>query len=109
VPLEPQSPETPSLSEPPMSEPSQPRRKPRKQKKPPPPWFKPRPRPVPPPIRFTTCLSHHDEVYLLMVNPASADQPITSQIPEEYRDLAEVFNKEKAYELPSHRGPLDYA
>ena len=107
VPLEPQSPETPSLSEPPTSEPSQPRRSgPRKQKKPPPPWFKPPPRPVPPPIRLTTRLSRHDEVYLLMVNPASADQPITSQIPKEYRDLSEVFNKEKAHELPPHRGPV---
>src|SRR5204862_7527538 len=32
----------------------------------------------------------------------------TPVIPEQYRDLAEVFSKPKAYELPPHRGPLDH-
>src|SRR5205814_2258812 len=30
-------------------------------------------------------------------------------IPDEYRDLAEVFSKAKSEELPPHRGSLDHA
>src|SRR5204863_4813337 len=33
----------------------------------------------------------------------------TSEIPEEYCDLAEVFSKSKSEELPPHRGSLDHA
>src|SRR5204862_703171 len=35
--------------------------------------------------------------------------PETPDIPEEYRDLAEVFSKSKSEELPPHRGSLDHA
>jgi len=44
-----------------------------------------------------------------MVNPASTDPPQVTQIPKEYRDLSEVFDKEKAQHLPPHRGSLDHA
>src|SRR5436190_7368487 len=61
----------------------------------------------------------NDEVYLLRLDEIhslpeylSAIQevaPETPDIPEEYRDLAEVFSKAKSEELPPHRGPLDHA
>jgi len=35
--------------------------------------------------------------------------PETPDIPEKYRDLAEVFSKSKSEELPPHRGSLDHA
>ena len=34
--------------------------------------------------------------------------PKTLDIPEEYRDLAEVFSKSKSEELPPHHGSLDH-
>jgi hypothetical protein len=35
--------------------------------------------------------------------------PVIPEIPEEYRDLADVFSKAKADQLPPHRGSLDHS
>src|SRR5271169_3060821 len=69
-----------------------------------------------PKIRLTTKINSNDQVYLIWIDPVeevnsfspeAAPNPET-QIPEEYKDLAEVFSKEKAHELPPNRGPLDH-
>jgi len=39
---------------------------------------------------------------------AESQEIETPEIPEQYRDLAEVFSKAKAHELPPHRGHLDH-
>ena len=39
---------------------------------------------------------------------AESQETETPEIPEQYRDLAEVFSKAKAHELPPHRGHLDH-
>src|SRR5208282_6156413 len=75
---------------------------------------------IPPKIRLTTKINSNDEIYLLhldeitslpeylsAVHETAQDDPPPS-IPQEYADLAEVFSKNKAHELPPHRGPLDH-
>ena len=74
---------------------------------------------VPPIVRFTTKINSNDEIYVLHLDEiaclseylsavyevAQANPP---PIPKEYEDLAEVFFKNKAHELPLNRGPLDH-
>ena len=66
-----------------------------------------------------TKINSNDEIYILHLNEitclseylsavyevAQASAPL---IPKEYKDLAEVFSKNKAHELPPNRGPLDH-
>ena len=78
----------------------------------------PSPRPSPPPVRLTRHIGPHDQVYVLHLDSVytlpqfltgiHTASDTTSEIPEEYRDLAEAFSKEKAHALPPHRGPLDH-
>ena len=74
---------------------------------------------VPPTVRLTTKINSNDEIYVLHLDEiaclseylsavhevAQANPP---PIPKEYEDLAEVFSKNKAYELPPNCGPLDH-
>ena len=81
------------------------------------------PRPKSTPIRPKVLLTHKinsdDQVYLLHLDSitplpeylsalAASQEQKAPEIPEEYRDLAEVFSKAKAHELPPHRGHLDH-
>jgi Reverse transcriptase (RNA-dependent DNA polymerase)/gag-polyprotein putative aspartyl protease len=72
----------------------------------------------PPKVRRTTKIGPHDQVYVLMIDEIiplhefcalAEEQKPVPVIPEEYRDLAHAFSKEKAHELPPHRGHLDHA
>ena len=77
-----------------------------------------KPIPVRPKVLLTRKIDSNDQVYLLHLDsitplPEYLSALATSQeqqpeIPEEYRDLAEVFSKTKAHELPPHRGHLDH-
>ena len=80
----------------------------------------PKPAPTPPKVRLTTRINSNDEVYILHLDTITPFPEYLSaldaeraaappEIPEQYRDLAEVFSKAKSEELPSHRGPLDHA
>ena len=56
-----------------------------------------------------------DQVFLMYVTPNSAQcnnasaskEPV--RIPDEYKDLAEVFSEKRASKLPPHRGRLDHS
>ena len=70
----------------------------------------------PPKVRLTRRINSNDEVYLLHLDEIHSlpeflcTLEITDPvIPDEYRDLAEVFSKAKSEELPPHRGSLDHA
>ena len=77
----------------------------------------PKPRPE---VLLTIKINSNDQVYLLhmdevtslpetlssLASTAAATPPI---IPPEYQDLADVFSKSKAHDLPPHRGALDHA
>ena len=69
-----------------------------------------------PKISLTTKIFPTDQVFLLHVttnqqcNAAATDkrkEPL--RIPDEYKDLAEVFSEKKANTLPPHRGRLDHS
>ena len=77
------------------------------------------PPPSPPTVRLTRKIGPHDQLYILHVDSITSlpeylstidttAEDITPEIPEQYRDLAEVFSKPKAHELPPHRGELDH-
>ena len=79
----------------------------------------PKPPRVPPTVRLTTKINSNDEIYVLYLDEIaclseylSAVHEVTQAnpppIPKEYADLAEVFSKNKAHELPPNRGPLDH-
>ena len=79
----------------------------------------PKPPRVPPTVRLTTKINSNDEIYVLHLDEIaclseylSAVYEVTQAnpppIPKEYEDLAEVFSKNKAHELPPNRGPLDH-
>ena len=91
-------------------------KKPKKTRRPPP---EPKPRPSPPKVCLTRKIGSRDQIYVLHLDSitpfpeylsalSATTQDATPEIPEEYRDLAEVFSKPKAHELPQHRGPLDH-
>ena len=77
--------------------------------------------PPPPPrpqVRLTRHIGPHDQIYVLHVDSIlplpefltaldAAEEP-APEIPQEYRDLAEAFSKDKAHNLPPHRGSLDH-
>src|SRR5947207_3610254 len=70
--------------------------------------YEPKPPKLPPKVRLTRQINSNDEVYLLHLDEIhslpeylSAIQEVTPEtpdIPEEYRDLAEVFSKSKSEE-----------
>ena len=73
----------------------------------------------PPRVRLTTKVNSNDQLYVLHLDEiisfpeylsAAQEASISNPppIPEEYADLAEVFSKKKAHELPPTRGPLDH-
>jgi hypothetical protein len=77
------------------------------------------PPPIPAKVRLTTKINSNDEVYVLHLDGivclseylSAAHEEAQNNlppIPKEYEDLAEVFSKKKAHELPPHRGPLDH-
>ena len=81
----------------------------------------PRSKPIPvrPKVLLTHKINSNDQVYILhldsitplpeyLSNLAASQEQQQLEIPEEYRDLAEVFSKAKAHELPPHRGHLDH-
>ena len=118
---EPETPETPEAPEtlPTKSEITIPRRI--RRKKPNNLHHLPKEKPprVPLRVRLTTKINSNDEIYILHLDEiaclseylsavhevAQANPP---PIPKEYADLAEVFSKNKAHELPPNRGPLDH-
>ena len=74
---------------------------------------------LPPKVRLTTKINSNDEIHLLHLDGIlclseylsaihEEAQANPSPIPQEYADLAEVFSKYKAHELPPNRGPLDH-
>ena len=88
---------------------------PKQVKKEPRPFYAPKPISKPPQVRLTTKIGQNDQIYTLQVDEivplhqlANTYEPPLPIIPEEYQDLAEVFSKEKAHELPPHRGHLDH-
>jgi len=96
------------------------RRKKKRRNLRPPSEFKPVPKPVPirPKVLLTRRIDPKDQVYLLHIDSItplpeylstiSTQEKPQPEIPEQYRDLAEVFSKSKAHELPPHRGHLDH-
>ena len=74
---------------------------------------------VPPKVRLTTKINSNDEIYVIHLDEIAClseylfavhkvTQANPSPIPKEYEDLAEVFSKNKAHELPPNCGPLDH-
>ena len=72
-----------------------------------------------PKVCLMTKINSNDEIYVLHLNEIAClseylstlhevTQASTSLIPKEYEDLAEVFSKNKAYELLPSCGPLDH-
>ena len=82
--------------------------------------------PSPPRVRLTRRINSNDQVYLLFLDTVDSEPEIhplpdylsatyevtvntAPEIPEQYRDLADVFSKAKSETLPPHRGHLDHA
>ena len=84
------------------------------------PYRRPNPRPPNnPPIALTRRIRKGDLVALVFLNllpeaeinsaETGSDSPKTApEIPECYRDLADVFSEKEAHALPPHRGHLDH-
>jgi hypothetical protein len=80
----------------------------------------------PPQVRLTRRINSNDQVYLLYLDAVDSEPELyslpeylsaaqevaentTPEIPEQYRDLAEVFSKANSETLPPHRDSLDHA